>query len=245
MAAPVKTENVEYSHVQNNGHAMAPYMMSVGLFVACIAFTVMYPLMEKNEEVKNGFQWWLSKAGVMAVISVLQAVVMVGVLMGVNGMRPDYVGKTFGMAILASMAFMAMICFFEMFINRIGSYLVLVFMVLQLGAAAGTYPLDMAPKFYKILHNFMPFTYTVHAFRQYAFHGWSNRTGCGCVCRNFDCVYGFNNSSLSVPHEEKDRWNFGDRIVKVISQEKKKTRKFFEFPGLAVIKSTQNALEHS
>lgn len=165
MAAPVKTGNVEYSHVQNNGHAMAPYMMSVGLFVACIAFTVMYPLMEKNEEVKNGFQWWLSKAGVMAVISVLQAVVMVGVLMGVNGMRPDYVGKTFGMAILASMAFMAMISFFEMFINRIGSYLVLVFMVLQLGAAAGTYPLDMAPKFYKILHNFMPFTYTVHAFR--------------------------------------------------------------------------------
>ena len=87
--------------------------------MACIAFTVMYPLMEKNEEVKNGFQWWLSKAGVMAVISVLQAVVMVGVLMGVNGMRPDYVGKTFGMAILASMAFMAMICFFEMFINRL------------------------------------------------------------------------------------------------------------------------------
>lgn len=165
MASPVKTENVEYSHVQNNGHAMAPYMMSVGLFVACIAFTVMYPLMEKNEEVKNGLQWWLSKAGVMTVIAILQAVVMVGVLMGINGMHPNYTGRTFGMAVLVSMAFMAMICFFEMLINRIGSYLVLVFMVLQLGAAAGTYPLDMAPEFYKVLHGFMPFTYAVHAFR--------------------------------------------------------------------------------
>ena len=45
FAAPVKAKNVEYSHVDNNGHAMAPYMMSVGLFVACMAFTLMYPLM--------------------------------------------------------------------------------------------------------------------------------------------------------------------------------------------------------
>lgn len=52
FAVPVKAKNVEYSHVDNNGHAMAPYMMSVGLFVACMAFTLMYPLMEKNEEVK-------------------------------------------------------------------------------------------------------------------------------------------------------------------------------------------------
>ena len=69
------------------------------------------------------------------------------------------------MADLVSLGFMAMICFFEMLINRIRSYLVLVFMVLQLGAAAGTYPLDMAPEFYKVLHGFMPFTYAVHAFR--------------------------------------------------------------------------------
>lgn len=165
FAAPVKTNNVEYSHVQNNGHAMAPYMMSVGLFVACMAFTLMYPLMERNEEVKTGLQWWLSKVTVMAAISIAQAVIMVGVLMVVNGLEPNYVGKTFGMAILASMAFMSLIAFFEMMINRVGSYVLLVFMVIQLGAAGGTYPLNMAPHFYTVLHKYMPFSYTVHAFR--------------------------------------------------------------------------------
>ena len=165
FAAPVKTNNVEYSHVQNNGHAMAPYMMSVGLFVACMAFTLMYPLMERNEEVKTGLQWWLSKVTVMAAISIAQAVIMVGVLMVVNGLEPNYVGKTFGMAILASMAFMSLIAFFEMMINRVGSYVLLVFMVIQLGAAGGTYPLNMAPHFYIVLHKYMPFSYTVHAFR--------------------------------------------------------------------------------
>lgn len=165
FAAPVKAKNVEYSHVDNNGHAMAPYMMSVGLFVACMAFTLMYPLMEKNEEVKSGLQWWLSKVTVMAAVSIAQAVVMVAVLIGINGLEPNYVGKTFGMAVLASMAFMALICFGEMLLNRVGSYVMLVFMVVQLGAAGGTYPLDMAPHFYTVLHKYMPFSYTVHAFR--------------------------------------------------------------------------------
>ena len=165
FAAPVKAKNVEYSHVDNNGHAMAPYMMSVGLFVACMAFTLMYPLMEKNEEVKSGLQWWLSKVTVMAAVSVVQAVIMVAVLIGINGLEPHYVGKTFGMAILASMAFMSLICFGEMLLNRVGSFVMLVFMVVQLGAAGGTYPLDMAPHFYTVLHKYMPFSYTVHAFR--------------------------------------------------------------------------------
>lgn len=165
FAAPVKAKNVEYSHVDNNGHAMAPYMMSVGLFVACMAFTLMYPLMEKNEEVKSGLQWWLSKVTVMAAVSIVQAVIMVAVLIGINGLEPNYVGKTFGMAVLASMAFMSLICFGEMLLNRVGSFVMLVFMVVQLGAAGGTYPLDMAPHFYTVLHKYMPFSYTVHAFR--------------------------------------------------------------------------------
>ena len=165
FAAPVKAKNVEYSHVDNNGHAMAPYMMSVGLFVACMAFTLMYPLMEKNEEVKSGLQWWLSKVTVMSAVSIVQAVIMVAVLMGINGLEPHYVGKTFGMAVLASMAFMSLICFGEMLLNRVGSFVMLVFMVVQLGAAGGTYPLDMAPHFYTVLHKYMPFSYTVHAFR--------------------------------------------------------------------------------
>ena len=165
FAVPVKAKNVEYSHVDNNGHAMAPYMMSVGLFVACMAFTLMYPLMEKNEEVKSGLQWWLSKVTVMAAVSIVQAVIMVAVLMGINGLEPHYVGKTFGMAVLASMAFMSLICFGEMLLNRVGSFVMLEFMVVQLGAAGGTYPLDMAPHFYTVLHKYMPFSYTVHAFR--------------------------------------------------------------------------------
>ena len=120
FAVPVKAKNVEYSHVDNNGHAMAPYMMSVGLFVACMAFTLMYPLMEKNEEVKSGLQWWLSKVTVMAAVSIAQAVIMVAVLMGINGLEPHYVGKTFGMNEVGSAGLIATLANNIAMFNMIG-----------------------------------------------------------------------------------------------------------------------------
>ena len=42
FAAPVETNETMITTVENNGHAMAPYMMSVGLWVGCIAFSLMY-----------------------------------------------------------------------------------------------------------------------------------------------------------------------------------------------------------
>lgn len=60
---------------------------------------------------------------------------------------------------------MAVITIFNLWLDKVGSFIVLVFMVLQLGGAAGTYPIELSPKFYQIFHPFMPFTYSVNAFR--------------------------------------------------------------------------------
>ena len=43
MSTPVDTEKKELTNMPNNGHAMAPYMMSVALYVACMALSLMYP----------------------------------------------------------------------------------------------------------------------------------------------------------------------------------------------------------
>lgn len=165
MASPVTLQHQEISTVENNGHAMAPYMMSVGLYVACMAFTLMYPLLKNNIRTTSGFKLWASKAGVMYVISTVMAIVMIGALMLVNGLSPYQVAGTFGMAILVAAAFMSMIVFFSITCGKIGSFIVLIFMVLQLGGAAGTYPIETSGVFYNVIHPFMPFTYSVEAFR--------------------------------------------------------------------------------
>ena len=41
----------------------------------------------------------------------------------------------------------------------------LIFMVIQLAGSVGTYPLELSGSFVPYLHDWVPFTYTVEAFR--------------------------------------------------------------------------------
>ena len=165
FAGPVETRETMITTVENNGHAMAPYMMSVGLWVGCIAFSLMYPLTKYKGKLKSGFSWWLSKASVLYAIAVLQAVAMVLLLHVFDGFSPMEMGRTIGFACLASVAFMSVMYFFTNFIGKVGSFLMLVFMVVQLAGSVGTYPLEISGSFVPYLHEWVPFTYSVEAFR--------------------------------------------------------------------------------
>ena len=69
------------------------------------------------------------------------------------------------MAVLASLAFMSIVYMLNTMFDSIGSFALLILLCLQLSGAAGTYPIELSPKFYQIIHPFMPFTYGVDAFR--------------------------------------------------------------------------------
>lgn len=156
---------------------MAPYMMSVALWVGCIAFSLMYPLTEYSGKLKNGTSWWLSKASVLYLIALLQALTMVGALHIINGFNPARMGQTLLVACIASLTFMSIMYFFTNLLGKVGSFLMLVFMVIQLAGSVGTYPLELSGSFVKYLHDWVPFTYTVTAFRR-AICGGESITGC-------------------------------------------------------------------
>ena len=152
-------------------------MMSVALWVGCIAFSLMYPLTEYSGKLKSGVAWWLSKASVLYTIAVAQALVMVGALHAINGFDPARMGQTLLVACVASVTFMSVMYFFTNLMGKVGSFLMLVFMVIQLAGSVGTYPLELSGSFVKYLHDWVPFTYTVTAFRR-AICGGESVTGC-------------------------------------------------------------------
>jgi putative membrane protein len=165
FATPVESEKEEYTTVADNGHAMAPYMMSVGLWVGTLAFCLMYPLMRTNGEIKSGFSWWLSKASVLHILTQLMALVMLLVLHYACGFNPASWGKTIIIACLASLAFMSIQYFMNVALGKVGSFIMLIFMVIQLAGSAGTYPVEISGGFVSKIHYLVPFTYTVDAFR--------------------------------------------------------------------------------
>jgi len=166
FAAPV--ENVEEfnSYVANNGSAMASYMMCVGLWVGCLALCILFPT---EKDLKNGKEnpkaFWSKKALKLVSIAIIQAVVMLSAIMLFNGLEPAYIGRTYLVAIAASLSFMAIVYLMNILLGKVGSFILLVFMVLQLGGSAGTYPIELSDSFFKAIHNYMPFTYAVDGFR--------------------------------------------------------------------------------
>ena len=165
MSTPVDTEKKELTNMPNNGHAMAPYMMSVALYVACMALSLMYPFGKGMTTTDSPVKFLLAKATVMVPLSIVQALILYFSLKGFCGFTPARPGLCLAFMLLLSLAFMAFIAFLAIAFGRIGEFMALIFMVFNLGASAGTYPLETAPHWYTVLHPFVPFTYSVNGFR--------------------------------------------------------------------------------
>ena len=165
FATPITDEETKITTVENNGHAMAPYMMSVGLWVGCLAFCLMYPLTEYKGKLKSGFAWWASKASVLYPVAILQGVLLILLLHVFDGFTPVEMTKTILFAALTGACFTSIMYFFNITFGKVGSFLMLIFMVVQLAGSAGTYPVEISPSFVAKIHYYLPFTYTVNAFR--------------------------------------------------------------------------------
>lgn len=165
FSAPVELVEHNLTTVENNGHGMAAYMMSVGLWVGCLAFCLMYPLTKYHGKFKNGFSWWLSKAAVAAPVGILMVIVLMMVMSIFLDFTPGSMIKTVIVATAAVTAFMCIQYFFDIVFGKVGSFLMLIFMVLQLTGSAGTYPIEISGHLAQVLHKWMPFTYSVNGFR--------------------------------------------------------------------------------
>ena len=144
-------------------------MMSVALWVSGLAYCLIFQpedtIAKGRKKGYSAMKSWLSEVPRLIGIALLQAVLMITMLCAIDGFDPVKSGKILMFACLTALAFMSLEYTLNMLFGKVGSYVLLVFMCLQLSGSAGTYPLDLSGSFYKAINPFMPFTYTVHAFR--------------------------------------------------------------------------------
>ena len=162
FSQPVDADETFQRTINSNGEAMSAYMMCAGLWVACLAFCLMFSPF--NTSLKNR-KTFLRHAAIAGFVAVIAPLIMVSLLSAINGLRPAHPIETYMMAVLASLAFMSIVYMLNTMFDSIGSFALLILLCLQLSGAAGTYPIELSPKFYQIIHPFMPFTYGVDAFR--------------------------------------------------------------------------------
>ena len=165
LSNPLQTKKTDTSNVDKNGIGMAPYMLSVALFVAAISTNMVFAVLPSGRHPKNKWEFFKSRLEVNGVIAVLAAVLVYGAV-HLLGLKANYEMATLGLLILASATFMAMVTALITIDNKVGSFLALILLLLQLASSAGTYPLQLTEKIYQNLNPWLPMSYSVSGLRE-------------------------------------------------------------------------------
>lgn len=173
IAAPSTLSETKYSEVPDYGHALAPYVLSLSLYVGCMLFNFIYPIRKVAVKGKPVIQWWFAKLSVGIAAATIMAVVEAGV-MHLIGVDTISTGSYFVTALFSAYAYMLLIMVLSVAFDNPGRFVAMVLLVLQLSGAGGTFPMQLTYKFYQVIHPFLPMTYSIYGFRQAISGGLGN-----------------------------------------------------------------------
>ena len=165
LAEPLSLSKTDNDQVPVNGIAMAPYMISVALFVAALSTNMIFAKLPSGRHPESRWAWFKSRFEINGVIAVLAAVLVYG---GVHliGLTANHEMRTLFLIIIASLTFMSMVTALTTWNSRLGAFFSLILLLLQLASSAGTYPLALTNDFFRAVNPWLPMSYSVSGLRQ-------------------------------------------------------------------------------
>ena len=165
LSNPLNLSKTDNDQVPVNGIAMAPYMISVALFVAAISTNMIFAKLPSGRHPESRWAWLKSRSEINGIIAVLAGVLVYG---GVHliGLTANHEMRTLILIIITSLAFMSMVTALTTWNSRIGAFFSLILLLLQLASSAGTYPLALTNDFFKGISPWLPMSYSVSGLRQ-------------------------------------------------------------------------------
>lgn len=170
MSEPVHLDSKDIGRTKNYGSGFAPYFLPLALWVGVlIGYLFMDPMPgTRNKKKTFGLSIARSLAGYipMAAIGLLQTVILLFVVE--KGLHVDPVRSTWFWILLiaASLCYTAILQWLNASFGPIGKLFAIIFLMLQLTSASGTFPIQLQDKFFQVLHPFMPMSYIVAGLRE-------------------------------------------------------------------------------
>lgn len=160
--------NVETEHLfadETYGTALAPYFIPISIWVgAILMFFVVSD--EVDEDIKaKAKSIVMGKYLVYIGIGALQAICVSTAVLFI-GIKPSNLFVFYLFNIFISFVFISIIQCLIFLLKDVGRLLGIILLVLQLASSAGTFPIELSPKFYRVISPFMPFTYVVSGLRE-------------------------------------------------------------------------------
>ncbi|WP_458414722.1 YhgE/Pip family protein [Schinkia sp. CFF1] len=166
LAHPVLMKERKMFPIPNYGSAMSPFYTTLALWVGALILASLLRFDVSNQELYKSHEIYFGRLFTFMTIGVFQALI---VTMGDMYLLGTYVSDKLLFVlygVLISLVFMAIIYTFVSVFGNIGKALAIVFLVLQLSGSGGTFPIQVAPTFFRIINPFLPFTYAISLMRE-------------------------------------------------------------------------------
>ena len=144
-------------------------MAAVGLFVGAVSFAAIYPLTKTMTPETRPWKQILGKIFLYVIQGTFAAILMsLWVIFGL-GLDIENMGHFLLVGILWSIAALSLTSLLVLFLDRVGLFLAMLILVLQLSSSEGMFPIEMSAAFFRFIHPFSPMSYAIQGFREAIF----------------------------------------------------------------------------
>ncbi|WP_252225177.1 YhgE/Pip domain-containing protein [Clostridium sp. ZBS2] len=164
LTTPVNLETRELYPMGNYGSAMTPFYSVLSLWVGLLLLLSILTVNTHGE-----YKFWeiyFGKLMLFMTVALIQSLIVVMgdlYLLKIYCLNPMLLvlGMLFTSAVFVSILYSAVSVF-----GNVGKVIGIVLLVLQIGGSGGTFPIELTPKFFQMIHPYLPFTYAISFARE-------------------------------------------------------------------------------
>lgn len=169
MESPTVISTKNVYPINSYGSGMAPLMTNLALWVGAFAFVVIFKVEVDDEELEDldptPTEKYLSRYLLLGTMGAIQGVLCtVGDLM--LGVQTENAPLFVLTGVITSLVYLSITYALSTTFMHIGKGLCVALVIVQIPGASGLYPIEMMPKFFRAIYPFVPFSYSIDAFRE-------------------------------------------------------------------------------
>ncbi|MDY0323995.1 MAG: YhgE/Pip domain-containing protein [Candidatus Carbobacillus sp.] len=167
LANPVNVQSVKQVAVETNGQSLSPYFMALALWIGALIATFLFRATVLPEDFKR-IPFLLQVLGkyVVPVLVILLAVVLLSLVIWLGfGVPVRHLEGYYLMLLAGGFGFLSITLGLVMLLGDAGKLVSVVFLVFQLSAAGGVFPIELSTPFYQAVHPLLPVTHLVKGLR--------------------------------------------------------------------------------
>lgn len=171
LSAPVSLNTTKLYPIENYGSSMAPFYSTLSIWVGGIVLVAMLKVgvseasIERLKKVKN-YQMYLGRYIIFLIVGLLQStLICLGDLfyLGIQCKHP-FLFMLAGW--FSSIVYVNIIYTLTVSFGDIGKAASVILLVIQVAGSGGTFPIEVAPAFFKAVYPLLPFVHSMRAIRE-------------------------------------------------------------------------------